>query len=290
MTFGEKIFEVFNHLFLGFLGVICVIPFLHVAAVAFSSSTAATQGIVGIWPKSFTLSSFQYAFQQPAFIAAFLMTIKRVLIGVTLDLTMVVLTAYPLSKTNRQLPGRTYISWIFVLTMFVSGGLIPSYLVVSAMGLKDSIWALVIPGCVQVWNITILLNFFRQIPKELEEAAVIDGASQIKILVRIYLPLSVPALATLLIFDTVGHWNEWFNAIIYMRDQSMYPLQTYLQSMVINPADALIDINQTELLSKISSETFRAAQILIATVPILCIYPFLQKYFVKGLTLGSLKG
>jgi putative aldouronate transport system permease protein len=290
LTFGEKVFEVANHTVLALLALSCILPLINVAAISFSSSSAATQGIVGLWPVKFTLNSYQFAFQKPEFIAAFFVSVKRVLLGVSLDMVLLILTAYPLSKTNKQIPGRTFISWIFVITMFVSGGLVPTYLIVQGTGLKDHIWALVVPGAVQAWNIAVLLNFFRQIPKELEEAAVIDGASQLRILTTVYLPLSVPALATLTIFDVVGHWNEWFSGLIYMSNPTSYPLQTYLQTIVINPSASMQDVTQLTLMAKINGATFRDAQIMIATVPVLCIYPFLQKYFVKGMTLGSLKG
>ncbi len=290
ITFGEKTFVVFNYMFLGLLAVSCLLPFIHMVAISFSSSAAATAGRVTLWPVDFALNSYQFAFQRPEFVTAFLVSVERVLLGVTFNMLILVLTAYPLSKSGRELPGRTWISWIFVVTMFVGGGLIPTYLVVSATGIRNSIWALIIPGAVQAFNITILLNFFRQLPKELEESAFIDGAGQLKILFSIYLPLSIPALATLTIFNTVGHWNEWFSALIYMDSQKKYPLQTYLQGMIADPDWTLVDTTQRELMAKISSRTFKAAQILIATVPVLVVYPFLQKYFIKGMTLGSLKG
>lgn len=289
-SYGEKFFDVFNYIFLAIIALSCILPFIHMFAISFSSSIAATSGKVSIWPVDFTLSSYKYAFQKPEFISAFLVTIERVLLGVTLDMIILVLTAYPLSKTRKQLPGRTFLAWIFVLTMFISGGLIPTYLVVTGTGLKNSIFALIVPGAVQAFNITVLLNFFRQLPKELEESAVIDGANQITILMKIYLPLSIPALATLIIFDTVNHWNEWFNALIYMDSAAKYPLQSYMQGIVVTPKFDVLDVTQIELMSKISGKTFKAAQILIATVPVLCVYPFLQKYFIKGMTLGSLKG
>jgi putative aldouronate transport system permease protein len=289
-SFGENVFEVINYTVLAFLGIICILPFIHMLAVSFSSSSAATAGYVGLWPVKFTLSSYEYSFQNPDFIQAFFVTLKRLALGVTTDMLILVLTAYPLSKTNRQMPGRSVLSWIFILTMFVSGGMIPVYLVVNATGINNTIWALILPCTVQAFNIAVLLNFFRQIPKELEEAALIDGASQIRILFMIYIPLSIPALVTLLIFDTVFHWNEWFMAIIYLNDQSKYPLQSYMQSIIVDPTKVVIDSSQLKLMTKISSQTFKAAQILIATVPIICVYPFLQKYFIKGMTLGSLKG
>ncbi|MDR1599742.1 MAG: carbohydrate ABC transporter permease [Oscillospiraceae bacterium] len=287
---GERAFEICNGAILSLLALLCLAPFVHILAVSLSSSQAATAGRVGFWPVDLSLNSYQYATQNPVFISAFGVTVRRVLLGVSVDTLLVTLAAYPLSKTNREMPGRTILAWIFVTTMFVGGGMIPSYLVVNATGLRNTLWALVIPGAVKPFNMTILLNFFRQTPKDLEESALIDGAPQPKILWYIYLPLALPALATLTIFDTVGHWNEWFSGLIYMDKQVNQPLQTYLRGVIIQPDFTLLNQQQIELMSKISSKTYQAAQIMIATTPVLAIYPFLQKYFIKGLTLGSLKG
>lgn len=287
---GDIAFHICNYILLTLLALACVIPFIHLFALSFSSSAAATAGKVGLWPVMPTVASYQYAFQNPEFIAAFGNTIVRVIVGVSVNLTILVLTAYPLSKRNRTLPGRTAIAWFFILTMFISGGLIPSFLIVNSTHIMNTIWALVLPGAVSVYNVTVLLNFFRQIPPEMEESAVIDGASQLVCLVKIYLPMSTACLATLFIFCTVGHWNAWFDGMLYMNNKLSYPLMTYLQSVIATPDFTLLDPAQMELMSQISSKTFQAAQIVIATVPILIVYPFMQKYFVKGMNLGALKG
>ncbi len=289
-TRGEKVFDLFNGILLIILALLCILPFIHILALSFSSSAAATSGKVAFWPVDLSLNSYQYAFQNPAFLRAFGVTLVRVILGLAIDMAITIFAAYPLSKSNGQMPGRTIFAWIFVVTMFIGGGMIPTYMVVTMTGLRNTIWALILPSAVKPFNITVLLNFFRQTPKELEESALIDGASQMRILMRIYLPLALPALATLFIFDTVFHWNEWFSGLIYMDMKANYPLQTYLQGVIIEPDFTLLDINEIELMSKISSKTFQSAQIMIATVPILIVYPFFQKYFVKGLTLGSLKG
>ena len=286
---GEKAFDVFNYVILAILALLCVVPFIHLLALSFSSAAAANAGKVGLWPVQPTLASYQYAFQTPNFVRAFGITVLRVVLGVSLNLILLVLTAYPLSKRNDELPGRTWISWFFIIPMFIGGGLIPTYLVVSATHLNNTIFALIIPGAVSVYNVMILLNFFRQTPKELEESARMDGASQIICLVKIYLPLAVPCLATLFVFCTVGHWNEWFSCMIYMSSVRNYPLMTYLQK-VISQTNSLTDPSQIELMAKISSKTFQAAQIIIATLPILVVYPFMQRYFVQGMTLGAMKG
>lgn len=287
---GDIVFLVINYAILSILGSVCVIPFIHLVALSLSSSSAATSGVVGLWPVDLTFSSYIFAFQRPEFIRAFLNTLARVVLGVSINLLLLVFTAYPLSKKNKDLPGRTIIAWFFILTMFISGGLIPTYLVVNATNLVNTIWALVIPGAVSVYNVTILLNFFRQIPKEMEESAIIDGASARLCLFKIYIPMSIPCLATLFIFCTVGHWNAWFDGMIYMNSTADYPLMTYLQSIIATPDFTLLDATQLELMSKISSKTFQSAQIVITTLPIMVVYPFMQRYFVKGMSLGALKG
>lgn len=287
---GEKTFDILNYIFLGFLGLLCLIPIIHLVALSLSSSAAATAGLVSFWPIQPTAASYQYAFQKPEFLRAFGITLLRVLIGIPTNMILIILTAYPLSKRKGELPGRTFFSWFLMLTMFVNGGLIPTYLVVNATHITNTVLALILPGAVSVYNVTILLNFFRQTPKELEESAVIDGASQMVCLTRIYVPLAVPCLATLFIFCIVGHWNAWFDGMIYMSSSTNYPLMTYLQNVIATPDFSLLDVNQLELMSKISSKTFQAAQIVIATFPILVVYPFMQKYFVKGMILGAMKG
>jgi putative aldouronate transport system permease protein len=181
--------------------------------------------------------------------------------------------------------------WIFFLTMLFSGGLIPNYMLVKQLGLQDTLWALVLPGSVPVFNVILLLNFFRGIPKELEDAAQIDGAGHWTILWRIFVPISLPVLATITLFSVVGHWNSWFDGLIYMNKLENYPLMSYMQSMIIqgNPMRSMSKEERTYFLS-ISDRTVKAAQIFIAAIPILLVYPFLQRYFVKGIVLGSVKG
>jgi len=177
--------------------------------------------------------------------------------------------------------------------MFFGGGLIPTYMVINKLGLLDSIWALVLPGAFSVWNMILLMNFFRGVPKELEEAAFLDGAGHVTTLFRIYLPISLPSLATLLLFTIIGHWNAWFDGILYMNSPSRYPLASYLSTLVIsnsNKVSANMTMEQIEQLSKISDKTVSSAQIFLAMLPILIVYPLLQRYFMKGIVVGSVKG
>ena len=205
-----------------------------------------------------------------------------------------ILTAYPLSKTRKQVTGRSVYMVYFVITMLVSGGMIPTYLVVTGLGLKDTIWALVLPGAVPVYNMIILMNFMRGIPEEIEEAAAIDGASPFQILVKVLLPVLKPALATVGLFCIVTHWNDWFSGMIYMNNPNNYPLQTYLQTLLqsfeqlLRSSQGAQDIQA--LLVQMDARTGRAAQLFLGSIPVMIIYPFLQKYFTKGLVLGSVKG
>jgi putative aldouronate transport system permease protein len=203
-----------------------------------------------------------------------------------------ILTAYPLSKAKDKLSGRNFYMLFFVITMLISVGMIPTYLIVVKTHLINKIWALILPGALPVYNMIILMNFIRGLPEELEEAAKIDGAGYFKILIRIILPVLKPALATVGLFCIVGHWNSWFDGIIYMNDTAKYPLQSYLQSLLQN-FDQIMQKSGTDyakLLSMMNARTGRAAQLFLGAIPIMLIYPFLQKYFTKGLVLGSVKG
>lgn len=289
-TRGEKLFDVVNVVIMFVLAVSCLIPIIHIAALSFSAAGEAGAGRVGLWPVGFTFNSYKFAFQKPDFIRSFFISVERVILGTAINMGLLIVTAYPLSKTKGEFPGRTAIMWFFVTTMFVSGGMIPTYMIVTSVGLKNTIWALIIPGAVSVYYLLVLTSFYRTIPKELDESALIDGASVWMVLFKIYIPLSMPALATLTLYTVVEHWNEWFYALIYIDNAHNYPLQTYLQNFIVRPDYSTMDKNQLELLLAVNTKTFRAAQIVIATVPVLCVYPFLQKYFIKGMTLGAVKG
>lgn len=289
-SYGRKMFDWTNALFLGAVSLLCLFPLIHVLAVSFSSSSVATAGFVKLWPVEFTLASYDYAIRKPQFVASFLVSLERVAIGAVLNMVLTILIAYPLSKEVRQFRWRSAYAWFFVATILFSGGLIPGFMVVKQFGLLDSVWALVLPGAVPVFNVILLLNFMRSQPKELYEAAFVDGAGHWSVLWRIAVPLAKPALATLLLFICVGHWNSWFDGLIYMNKPEHYPLQTYLQSVVINRDPSLMTTTEElKKLSQISDQTTKAAQIFLASLPILLLYPFLQKHFIQGITLGSVK-
>ncbi len=287
---SSRLFVVLNYLFIGFLALSCLVPLIHIFAISLSDSAAATGGLVVLWPVNFTLESYAYVARRAAFWHSMLVSVERVVVGVGLNMVFCIVCAYPLSKEKDQFRYRTVYTWYFFLTMLVSGGLIPLYMVIRQTGLMGTFWALVIPGAVPVYNIILLLNFFRQTPRELEEAAIIDGASQWRIMWQIYVPTSLAALATVALLSTVYHWNEWFNGILYMKNPDQYPLQSYLRTIVIDMKLTNMGANDWQALALVSDKTVKCAQIFLASLPILLVYPFLQRYFVKGMVLGSVKG
>lgn len=289
-TWGRRLFVAGNYTFLIILALSCLFPIVHVLALSFSSSSMASAGKVTLWPLEFTLKSYEFVLQKPLFVGSFLVTLQRVGLGVLINMLLVIMIAYPLSKEVQSFRMRTVYVWFFVLTILFSGGIIPWYFTIKEVGLLDSIWALVLPGAVPVFNVILLLNFFRGLPKELEEAAFIDGAGHFQILFRIYVPLSMAALATILLFTIVGHWNSWFDGLILMNRPEHYPLQSYLQTVVIMQDLSSMTFEDAKMLAEISDRTTKAAQIFLAAFPVLLVYPFLQKYFVKGIVLGSVKG
>jgi putative aldouronate transport system permease protein len=286
---GKKVFDVCNYTFLIVLSFLCLFPLIHVFAVSLSSNAAATAGIVKLWPVDFTTMSYEYVMSHDQFIKSFITSVERVLLGTAVNMLLTLLIAYPLSKEASVFKSRTFYAWFFVLTILFNGGLIPTYMVVKETGLLDSIWALVLPGAVPVFNVILLLNFFRGLPKGLEEAAFIDGAGHWTTLWKIYIPLSTPALATVGLLTMVGHWNAWFDGLIFMNSPDNYPLQSYLQTVVIQKDFTALGEEDLKTLQEISDRTIKAAQIFLGALPILLVYPFLQKYFMKGIVLGSMK-
>jgi putative aldouronate transport system permease protein len=282
-------FNIFNITFLVCLGVLCIIPFIHMIAISFSDKGPAYANIVGLWPIGFNLEAYKQALSDDRIIKAISISFLRVTVGVTVNMVLTILTAYPLSKEPDKFPGRAWYVWICVITMLFHGGLIPTYVLVNDLGLINTIWALVLPGALPVFNVIILLNFFRQIPKEIEESAFMDGATYFKSLIKIYIPLSVPAIATLVLLSSIGHWNSWFDGLIYMTDASMYPIQTYMQVLQtqLQSIDSLSDAQRA---MRTSQKSLMMAYNVITLIPILCLYPFLQKYVKDGLVMGSVKG
>lgn len=291
-TRGEKVFNIANTAFVALCAALCLFPILHVLAVSFSSSTAVTAGRVTLWPVEFSLDSYAFVLKNPDYFKAFLISVERTVIGLALSLFITILTAYPLSKEVKEFPQRTFYAWFFFVTMLFGGGLIPYYMTVKALRLINSIWVLVIPGALSVWNTVLLLNFMRGLPKDVAESAFVDGAGHWTTLWKIIVPMSKPVLATLVVFISVGHWNSWFDGLIFINNPKNVPLQTYLQSIVVEVDYSKLQNatkEELEAMEAISNRTFKAAQIFVATFPILSVYPFMQKHFTKGIVMGSVK-
>ncbi len=287
-------FTIFNYAFLSITAVFCLIPFINLISLSLSSGSAVSAGKVTFFPIGFNIHSYTFVLQSGAFIKAFLLSVFRVIVGTTVNMFLTILVAYPLSRGKKDLTGRSVYAWFFILTTLVNTGLIPWYMTIRFTGLIDSFWALIIPTALPVFNVIVLLNFFRNLPNELAESAYIDGATHWQTLFKVFLPLSKPALATLTLYCIIFHWNSWFDGLILMNNPGKYPLQSYLQTVIIQPeaffqsSSAGADYNV--FLNFINARTAKTAQLFIAALPMVMIYPFLQKYFTKGLVLGSVKG
>ena len=292
---SRKAFLVFNYIFLTAISLICVLPFINLLAISFSSKIAVSTNQVTFLPVEFNTAAYEFILNSSAFLKALWISVQRTVLGVLVNLVLIILAAYPLSKSKEEFRARGIFSWFFVATILFSATIIPSYFIVMWTGIKGSILALVLPGALPVFNMLVVMNYMRNLPKELEEAAFIDGAGHVQTLVKIILPVCKPTIATVTLFAFVAHWNSWFDGMLYMNKVSDYPLQSYLQTMVINPEAFFRNAaNGSEglrnFLDLANARTTSAAQLFLATVPILCVYPFLQKYFTTGLVMGSVKG
>ncbi|RAV23461.1 carbohydrate ABC transporter permease [Paenibacillus contaminans] len=289
LSWGFSLFQIVNYTFLISLSLLCVLPLVHILAVSFSGSGAASAGLVTLWPVHVTGKSYSFILSNEKFMKAMFISLERVALGTAISMLLILVTAFPLSKEPASLKFRSGYAWFFVMSILFSGGLIPWYMTIKYLGLIDTIWALVLPGAVPVFSVILLLNFFRGLPKELEESAFMDGAGYWVILWRIYAPLSLPALATVGLFTIVGHWNSWFDGIILMNSPDHYPLASFLQKVIVGVNMDLLSSQDLQVLSNVSDRTARAAQIFVGALPILAVYPFLQRFFMKGLVLGSVK-
>ncbi|MDR3050319.1 MAG: carbohydrate ABC transporter permease [Oscillospiraceae bacterium] len=290
-TRAEKLFNVFNISFLGLTAFICLVPLLNTLAISLSDTLPVNRNQVTLWPVEINLKAYSFLLNNDRFWRAALVSIYRVLLGSLINMVLIVLCAYPLSKEPGKFQFRSLYSWLFVVTMLLNGGLIPTFMLVSGLGLLDTIWSLVLPGAVNVFNMVLMLNFFRGIPAELEEAATIDGAGHFRILWQIYIPCALPAIATVLLLSVVGHWNAWFDGIIYSNKLESYPLQSYLQTIIVGlqMMNNEMSVERYALFSQLNERSIRSAQIIIAMLPVAMVYPFLQRYFVTGIVVGSVK-
>ncbi len=289
---GRKVFLCFNFVFVTMITLSCVIPLLNLLAMSFSSSQAIIENKVSLLPVDFTLKAYQYVLKNREFWVSVAVSAKRVLLGVPLNVILTILVAYPLSKSDQAFPARKFYVAFMLVVMLFNGGLMPTYFIVAKTGLIDTVWSLVLPGAVPIFSCIVLMNFFRGIPEELEESARLDGANQLQVLVRIFLPLSKPSIATVTLFSLVWHWNSWFEGLIYSNYTQNYPLQSYLQTLVVSTTEALrtSDLKTIMELTQVNDTNMKSAQIFISIIPLMLVYPFLQKYFTTGLTLGSVKG
>ena len=289
VTKGQKAFNIFNCFLMLLIVCATLYPFLYVIAMSFSGEGAIISGKVSLWPVDFNLRAYHLVFTQSDFWIGYKNTLLYTVIGTLIGVAMMVICAYPLSK--RFLPGRNFFMKMITITMFFSGGIIPNYLLIGALGMRDTIWSLVLPGAISVWNMTIMRTFFEGIPETLEEAAAIDGLNPIQCLIRIVLPLSKPILATVSLFTVVYYWNSWFQPLIYMNSNTKYPVTIFLRNIINGAQVAATNPNITaeELLNQ-PTESLKSAAIMLVALPILCVYPFVQKYFVQGMMIGSVKG
>ncbi|GGD70327.1 carbohydrate ABC transporter permease [Paenibacillus nasutitermitis] len=285
-TLPYRIFSVFNYLFLAIISIVCLLPLYHLLMVSFSDTSAANAGLVTFWPIGFTIDAYVKTFDNANFITSLWVSVERTVLGTALALTVNAIAAYALSKDNRVFRGRNVYLWYFVITMLFNAGLIPSYILILKLGLLNNLLALILPGLVSVYNLILLLNFFRTVPKELEEATFIDGAGHFRSFISIYLPISLPALATIALFTMVGHWNAYFDGLIYMKGVENLPLASFMQTLIVQGSTTGFD---PAVIANMSQRTLRASQIFIGALPILIVYPFLQRFFVKGIVIGAVK-
>lgn len=270
----------------------CLIPILNAVSISFSDKTSAALGSVYFFPVNFNTSSYYEIFKDSRYFTAFGVSVVRVVLGTTINIVLSIFMAYPLSKDKDSFPARNIYIWIMLFTMLFSGGLVPSFLLIKNLKMIDTMWALVLPGAVPVFSVIILMNFFKGIPKSLEEAALVDGASPLYILLKIMVPLAKASIATITLFAIVGHWNAFFDGKIYINTPIKQPLQTYIQSLTVKlNTQTMANMRPEEILRQLemSNLTFNSAKAVVSMVPILVIYPLLQKYFVTGLVMGAVK-
>ncbi|WP_152402342.1 carbohydrate ABC transporter permease [Paenibacillus cellulositrophicus] len=288
-TAAGATFDVANYIVLTLFGLAAVLPFVYVIAGSFASDAELTQRAVFFIPKTFTLAAYEFIFSTGTIVKSIGVSIYVTVIGTLVNLFFTVTMAYSLAK--RGLYGRNLVLNLVIFSMLFGGGMIPTYLVVKELHLLDSLWALMLPGAISAFNLIIVKNFFQEIPKEIEEAGRIDGCSELGLLWRIVMPLSMPVLATFTLFYAVGHWNDFFAALLYINDPEKWPLQVMLRQIVLLSQAAAGDLNSMDPnFVKPPDQSIKMAVIVVGTIPILCVYPFLQKHFAKGVLLGSVKG
>lgn len=287
VTKGEKIFYIINYILLTLFAISIILPFMNVVSISLSSKTAILKGDVNFLPVNFNLASYKYVIGSEQFWNSLKVSVIVTLAGTILSVTLTFLAAYPLSKTNLKL--RKPVLYFFVFIMLFNGGIVPNYILIQGLGLYNTIFVLFIPFLISTYNLLLIKNYLETLPEELEESALIDGANKIQVLFYIILPLAKPVLATVALFTAVMFWNSYFPGILYLSDKSLQPLQTYIYELlraVQNIGEGEVN---PEMLALLDTEGIRAATIVLSLIPIVAVYPFVQKYFVKGLVVGSIK-
>ncbi|RAU98619.1 carbohydrate ABC transporter permease [Paenibacillus sp. YN15] len=287
LTPAEKIVHALIYLALLALMAICLFPFLYVLGVSFTSQAEAMRRSIVIIPEHITLAAYKEILGTKLIYSAYRVTLFVTVAGTLLNLAFTMLTAYPLAR--KSLKGRQFFLLYIVFTMLFSGGMIPQYLLVKELGMLNSVWSLVVPGLISAFNLLIVKGFFEQLPEAIDESARIDGAGELRILWSVVLPLSSPILATIGLFYAVGHWNSFFDAVLYIQDADKYPLQVVLRNILLG-ATALNNENIPDMQDAVNPISIQMAAVIVTTVPILLVYPFIQKHFAKGVLLGSVKG
>jgi ABC-type glycerol-3-phosphate transport system permease component len=289
LTTKDRVVDTIIYIILIVLAVITLVPLLNILAISLSDSAKVSAGLVTVYPIGFNLKTFEKIFQDPAILTAAGVSLKRVVLGLLTSMSVTILAAYPLSKSNKDFKARGFYMWTVIATMLFGPSIMPMFLTIKDLNMLGTIWALVLPGAVAQFHIILMLNYFRHIPSELEESASIDGAGPWRRLLQIYLPLSTPILATITLFVAVGNWNAYFDGLIYSLRTEDYPLQTYVQQLVVKFDTTIRDIEQVRNLVAISNRSLTAAKLVITMIPVILVYPFLQKYFISGIMLGSMK-
>jgi len=286
---GYKIFSGFNYIFLWFIAFLCFFPLLHMFSVSLSAREFADTGSVFLLPKGITLDAYKYVLKNELFFSSLKITVFRVFYGIGFGVIQTVLLAYPMSKPKEVFRGRWFFLTMIVITMFFSGGLVPSFILIKNLGLYDTPWVYVLPG-LNTYYAMLMMNFFRSQPVSIEEAANLDGCDYFQCLIHVTLPLSTPVIATIILYIFVGQWNSWFDGLIYSSSSANYPLQTVLYDMLTTLLSNPTNQNQAEAINQVGGQAVASAQIFLTTLPIICVYPLVQKYFTEGIVLGSVKG
>lgn len=288
----ESFFYILNVVLLILLSLSIILPFLNVLALSFNGGKDAAMGGVYFWPRAFTLANYKEVFSDNSIINGYKITLTRTILGTTLSVFLTAMAGYALKC--KTLPGRKIIMLAIVFTMLFGGGVIPYYMLIKAVGLRNNFWVFVIPSLYSAWNIVLMRSFFESIPISLEESAKLDGCGYFGIFFKIILPLSKPVISVVALFVAVGHWNDWFTGAFYITNKDLLPVQTLLQQMLVNQQKLTTLITNTPqsisaARNLVTGDSLKMATVMVTTLPIMCVYPFIQKYFAKGVMIGAIK-